>query len=221
MLSKVASDIFNQVIQPKWHKSITCSDSPKLWHKSFVKVAKETHVISVKIATQLASSPSLLRIMVSSLEENNPFPTAQRFAVNIAYEMSQAEFGCDIEQMPELWRLRIFASAVRSQWLVSIESSFFLKNKFMDLFDCLPTKLLNVDAECPPELDMLLCDTNALSAAYYKENNLPELTENNLSYSPYNSLQDNANSLPAADLNHKNLSPQAKFSHFDKSLNVA
>lgn len=221
MLSKVASDIFNQVIQPKWQKSINSSDSPRLWHKSFLKVAKESHVISVEIAAQLASSPSLLRLMVSSLEQGSPFPSAQRFAVNIAYEMSQDEFGCDIEQMPELWRLRIFASTVRSQWLVSIESSFFLKNKFMDLFDCLPAQLLNVDAECPPELDMLLCDTKALSAAYYKENNLPEITEKYLSYSHYNSQQDDADSLPAANLRHNNAGQHSRFSHFDKSLNVA
>ena len=169
MFNKVASDVFDQFIWPNWHKHNKWITSPRLWHKSFIKAAKESNIISVELASQLANRPPLLRLMMNSFDQHTKFPSAQAFAIIIAFDMSQDDFDCDVNQIPELWRLRSFASSVRAQWLETIENSFLLKQKFYQIYQCYPAKIINSESDCPPELDFLLCDDNALSIAYMTE----------------------------------------------------
>jgi len=216
MFSKVASDIFKQIIQPHWNKSVNSTQSHRLWHKSFIKVAKESNIIDVDLAASLSNSHSLLSLMHSSFDKDQQFPSAQLFAINIAYEMSLDSFGCDLDQIPELWRLRFFASAVRFQWLVSIENNFFLKNTFMDLHHCQPIEYHNVDSECPAELDMLMCDSKALACAYHKGNQLDSSAVCDTNDSR---VDDTNNLIPSSEYGNTNIA--AGFSRFDKPLKVA
>jgi len=216
MLSKVASDIFNQIVQPHWNRSVNSAQRLRLWHKSFIKVAKESNIIDADLASSLSSSHSLLSLMHSSFDKDQQFPSAQLFAINIAYEMSLDSFDCDLDQIPELWRLRFFASAVRFQWLVSIENSFFLKNTFMDLHHCQPVEYHNIDSECPAELDLLMCDSKALACAFHKGNQLDSYAA---SYTNDN-LDEDCNDL-TSNSESNNAVIKAGFSGFDKPLKVA
>ena len=216
MFSKVASDIINQIIQPHWNKSINSAQSHRLWHKSFIKVAKESNIIAVDLAASLSRSRSLLCLMHSSFDKGQQFPSAQLFAINIAYEMSLDSFGCDLDQIPELWRLRSFACAVRFQWLVSIENSFFLKNTFMGLHHCQPVEYHNVDSECPAALDMLMCDSKALACAYHEGNQLDISV-----VCDKNDYQDEDANNFISSSEYDNAIMAAGFSHCDKPLKVA
>jgi len=216
MFSKVASDIINQFIQPHWNNSVNSAQSLRLWHKSFIKVAKESNIIDVDLAASLSSSHSMLSLMHSSFDKDQQFPSAQLFAINIAYEMSQDSFDCDLDQIPELWRLRFFASAVRFQWLVSIENNSFLKNTFMDLHHSQPVEYHNVDSECPAALDLLMCDSKALAYAYHKGNQFDNSVVCDKNYNPG---EDDNNFIPSSEYDSAIIA--AGFSRFDKSLKVA
>ncbi|NQZ30879.1 MAG: hypothetical protein HRU06_06370 [Oceanospirillaceae bacterium] len=169
MFDKVASDVFDQLIWPNWHKNINNGSCPRIWQRTFIKVAKESNIIPVDLASKLAGSPPLLALMIKSFDQQPEFPAARCFAVAIAYEMSQEHFHCDVRQLPELWRLRFFSSAIRAQWLDTIEGSFVLKKRFIQQYKSQPIDMLDINADCPPELDLLLCDSNALYTAYFRE----------------------------------------------------
>lgn len=202
MFDKVASDLFDQLIWPNWQKNIGNGISPKIWQKAFIKVAKESSIISIDLANKLATSTPLLNLMNKSFDNNSQFPSAHAFAVSIAYEMSQDHFDCDVKQLPELWRLRFFASAIRAQWLESIESSFLLKKRFIQIHNSQPIYLLDVNADCPPELDLLLCDANALNSAYFRT-----------CYS--NNTASSLPNMPSASVDYND---QDYFTHFEDSF---
>ncbi|MCJ8300160.1 MAG: hypothetical protein MJK13_14660 [Pseudomonadales bacterium] len=167
MLEKVINHVFTELLWPNWKHNSSHSISPRPWFKTFIKVAKDTNIISVKLAQTLASSPSLLRIMLNSFKDGEHFPSSRDFAINIAFEISQPGFNADLPNLPELWRLRFFAVSVRAQWLKTIDSSYILKSQFQTLNHCNPVDLINDGGDCLPDLDNLLCNRDKLTKAYF------------------------------------------------------
>jgi len=167
MLEKVINNLFTEFLWPSWKHNSSYSVSPRPWLKTFTKVAKDSNIIPVKLAQALASSPSLLRIMLNSFKAEKSFPSSRDFAINIAFEISQPGFNTDLANLPELWRLRFFAVSVRAQWLVTIDNSYVLKSQFHTLNDCNPLDLLSDGTDCLPDLDPLLCNRDKLTKAFF------------------------------------------------------
>ncbi|EPJ49265.1 MAG: hypothetical protein OFPI_25700 [Osedax symbiont Rs2] len=167
MLKKVINNVFTEILWPNWKQNSSHSVSPRVWLKTFKKVAKDTNIIPLQLAQTLASSPSLLRIMLNSFKSKENFPSSRDFAINIAFEISQAGFATDLRSLPELWRLRFFAVTVRAQWLTTIDNSFVLKLRFKTLHGCNPLDLITDGADCLPDLDQLLCNRDKLTKAFF------------------------------------------------------
>ncbi len=168
MLNKVANDVFSQIIMPNWKRSASYGISPRPWLKTFIKVAKETNTLSVSLAASLAASPSLLRLMLKSFTQHKAFPSVNEIAINITFEISQPQFITKIEDLPELWRLKAFSSALRVQWLKHISQSFVLNSQFINLHQHSPKQLIKQNSDLSPLLDSTLCHSDKLAKAYFK-----------------------------------------------------
>ncbi len=168
MLNKVANDVFLQIIMPNWKRSASYGISPRPWLKTFTKVARDTNTLSVNLAASLAASPSLLRILLNSFSHKKAFPTVNDIIINLAFEMSQPSFIKKLEELPELWRLKAFASALRTQWLEHIDQSFVLNSQFINIHKRSPKQLIEQDFDASPLLDSTLCNTEKLAHAYFK-----------------------------------------------------
>lgn len=168
MFDKVVSDVFLQMILPNWKRSASYGVSPRLWLKTFVNVASETNIISKSLASSLAASPSMLRIMLNSFDTSGRFPSAREYAINIAFEISQPGFDITLENAPELWRLRTFAAAVRNHWLENISKSFVLQSRFESLYEIKPEALIYESSELDEDLDRILCHREKLASAYFE-----------------------------------------------------
>ncbi|MEH6445729.1 MAG: hypothetical protein V7784_17685 [Oceanospirillaceae bacterium] len=176
MFNKVANDVFLQIIFPNWKKSSSYAISPRPWLRAFTKVARDTNIISVKLATSLASSPSLLRVLLNSFSLDKAFASSKEFAINIAFEISQPNFNIELSDLPELWRLREFSTAVRLQWLNTIESSFILHSRFQTIHNISASQQAIDDTECSIVLDNMLCNRDQLTKAYFAYYNVDNAT---------------------------------------------
>ncbi|MFT5708190.1 MAG: hypothetical protein ACI9ES_002492 [Oceanospirillaceae bacterium] len=176
MFNKVANDVFLQIIFPNWKRSASYSISPRPWLRAFTTVARDTNIISVKLATSLASSPSLLRVLLNSFSSDKTFASAKEFAINIAFEISQPNFTIELSDLPELWRLREFATAVRLQWLNTIETSFIFNSRFQSIHNISTRQQSMDDTDCSIALDNMLCNRDQLTREYFAYYNVDNAT---------------------------------------------
>lgn len=169
MFSKVALDVFDQIMLPNWKKSASYAIAPRPWLKSFTTAAKENNIIPVQLAAKLAVTPSMLRLMINSFDDNHEFPSVKLFAINIVFEMSQPAFAIEVSDVPELWRLKSFASSLRKLWLQTIQNNFVLNSKFNALFNELPNSFECTQLVSTGLLAELLCNRYKLSQAYFAD----------------------------------------------------
>ncbi|GEM_PF-6023616 len=77
----------------------------------------------------------------------------------------------------QLWQVRNLASAIRNQWLNTINNSIILKARLNYLRNTHPSEFINDNASCLPELDIILSDKNTLRKEYFKSFATSDATE--------------------------------------------
>jgi hypothetical protein len=184
MLEKLLDKIFMTFMWPQWIKIASKLKSPNEWNKVFKKISNDSNILPENIALKIASAPSILRLMLNSFKPDRNFPTAKDFAVSIMFEIyhnyNLYEDGNDLQ----LWQIRNFASAVRNEWLNTINDSIILKTRLKYLRDKHPSDFINNDANCLPELDSILKDKNKLREEYFKSFTTSDATEEVLVWLP-------------------------------------
>lgn len=177
MFGKILNKVFTDVLWPKWLGFVSKSDSPKIWKGVFKKSAETTNTIPLKLAVQLSSAPSVVRLMLSTFKPDRNVPTAKDFAISIAFELTQQDFHFNTDQSVKNWQIRNFASTVRREWLSVINESPVLKSRFRDVRDKHPSEFISESAECTPELDSVLNDKTELRKSYFNSYSTPDATE--------------------------------------------
>ncbi|MBP59520.1 MULTISPECIES: hypothetical protein [Idiomarina] len=177
MIGKILNKVFTDILWPKWLGFVSKSDSPKIWGRVFNKSAETTNTIPVGLAVQLSSTPSVLRLMLSTFKPDRNVPTAKDFAVSIAFELDQQDYRFNTDQTVRDWQIRNFSSTVRREWLSVINESPVLKSRFKDVRDKHPSEFLSESAECTPDLDSVLNDKTELKKSFFKSYTTPDATE--------------------------------------------
>jgi hypothetical protein len=201
MLNKVANDVFLQIIMPNWKRSAFYGISPRPWLKTFTKVAKETNTLPVSLAASLAASPSFLRVLLNCFSKKKSFPTVKEITINIAFELSQPLFVTRLEELPELWRLKVFASALRKQWLEHIDQSFVLNSQFINVHKRSPKQLIDQGGDLSSLLDSTLCNSEKLATAYFQSYACDKVLAQVTVWLDSNNTSANASTLSQASLN--------------------
>lgn len=186
MLEKLLDKIFMSFMWPQWIKISSTLKSPNAWKSVFKKISNDSNILPEKIALQIASTPSVLRLMLNSFKPDRNFPTAQDFAVSIMFEIYHDYFLYEEGKELELWQIRNFASAVRNEWLNTINDSIILKTRFKYLRDQHPSEFINKDANCLPDLDTILSDKTKLRRKYFQSFATSNATEEVIVWLPDN-----------------------------------
>lgn len=177
MIGKILNKVFTDVFWPKWLGFVSKSDSPKIWKHVFKTSAEATNTIPSDLAVRLSSSPSVVRLMLSTFKPDRNVPTAKDFAISIAFELEQQDYHFNTDQKVKDWQIRNFAATVRRDWLSVINESPVLKSRFKDVRDKHPSEFLSVSAECTPELDSVLNDKTELKKSFFLSYSTPDATE--------------------------------------------
>lgn len=177
MLGKILNKIFTDVLWPKWLGFISKSNSPKIWKKVFCTTAIQTNTFSKKLAEEISKSPSVVRLMLNTFKPDRKFPSAEDYAISIAYELIQKDYLFSFEEKIETWQIRNFSAAVRRAWINTIIESPILKARFKDIRDKHPSDFMLEDASCDPSFNSVLQSPSKLKESYFKSFITPDKTE--------------------------------------------
>lgn len=177
MIGKILNKVFTDVLWPKWLGFVSKSDSPKVWKRVFNKSSKNTNTIPTDLAIKLSKAPSVVRLMLNTFKPDRTVPTAQDFAISIAFELAQQDYHFNTEERVENWQIRNFASTLRREWLAVINENPVLKSRLKDVRDKHPSEFLAESAACTPELDEILSNKTELKKSFFRTYNTPDATE--------------------------------------------
>lgn len=180
MLKNISRAIFTNYLWPKWTGYVTKSDSPKIWKRAFIQASQETKIISLETALRLSKYPSIMRLMFNTFKADRNMPSAEDFAVSIAFEVlySQEKMieNCKILVI-DLCQIRNFSCTVRKCWLNIINGNPIYKIQFKENTDKHPADYLTESASCTTKFDSILNDRLKLYKAFYGTYNTYDATE--------------------------------------------
>lgn len=184
MIEKLLDKIFMEFMWPKWIKASSKLKSPRDWKNVFREISLNSNIIPEELSLKIASTPSVLRLMLNTFKPDRSFPTAQDFAISIMFEIYHNGTLYEYSNELETWQIRNFASAVRNEWINTINDSMILKTRLKYLRDKHPSDFLNKDASCLPELEKVLQDKTTLRKEYFKSFATYDATEEVLVWLP-------------------------------------
>lgn len=184
MFGKLFNKVFTDVLWPKWLSFVAKADSPKVWKKVFRKTAIETNTLDPDFAEKISRAPSVVRLMLNTFKPDRKPPTAEDYAISIAFEILQRDYHFLSDRAVDSWRIRNFSSAVRREWLNTINESPVLKVRLKDIRDKHPSEFMSESASCDPSLDEVLDDPTELRKAFFITYTTPDRTEDVIVWLP-------------------------------------
>lgn len=173
----VLTTVFDKVIWPLWIGAATSGGSRGVWVGVFQRAADACPAVGRKLGKQMASAPGIKRLLMNTFRADRKVPSAEEFAIAIAFELEQQDFQFHTDRNLEPWVIRAFAATVRREWLSIINASPVLKARFVDVRNRHPAEFLSSEASCLPALDDVLSDATAVKKSYFSSFSTHDATE--------------------------------------------